>query len=404
MINVLIVSANPAGLSEVADLLSALPETSRAKIVTAAPEAARALGPDQEFDLLIYRFAAPAQDNSVSERQLLARLILGKAKPPRTIALAFSAQILGLIEHDLAEKVWWIIRSDREGWQERLSEKVRLILQAPPHASETSSYDYDVACVTALRIPELQAVAEIDWNWRGQLTSGDDTEYLVGHVNSSHGRLRVVAAAAPRMGSAATSVLAMKIIQHFRPRYLAAVGIASGLRGQTGLGDILIATEAFDFNAARLRRQKDGDDYFVSDPHGIALDANLQLGFRTLKETRKHLDEIRERWPDRKPDAAAQLHLGPVASGTAVIGSVELLDRIKRQNRQVLALDPDTYALFHAAQNCTPPCPRFFSVKGICDFADLRKNEGFHAYAAFAAAEYFARFVQHELGSVGVSK
>ena len=92
---------------------------------------------------------------------------------------------------------------------------------------EKTAFDFDLGIITALWKPEFKAVLALRVKWEKRLITNDATNYFVGASEVGKSQLKVVAASCSQMGMASGSVLAMKMIGHFRPRFLAICGIAA---------------------------------------------------------------------------------------------------------------------------------------------------------------------------------
>jgi len=265
---------------------------------------------------------------------------------------------------------------------------------------KSEKFDYDVGWITALHAPEFQAIQRLDVDWASNAVAGDSTEYLLGKIETTTRTLRVVAASAYQMGMPAASVLAMKIATHFRPRFIMITGIAAGVRGASGYGDILVAEQSWDYNSGKLCQDGGNKLKFAPDPKSLSLHTTLRERFSALKANRKYLDEIKSAWPGSKPTTSLELHLGPIVSGSAVIQSSRLVEIIRAQSRKVIGIEMETYGIFYAAENAPLPRPLAISIKSVCDFADEDKNDDYQLYAAFCSANYAYRFLKHELADV----
>ena len=83
-----------------------------------------------------------------------------------------------------------------------------------------------------------------------------------------------------------------------------------------------------------------------------------------------------------------EARVGPMASGSSVIQDASVVQRIVSGNRKLLGLEMEAFGMYFTAHNWIKPCPKFLSVKAVCDFADLEKNDKAHSYAAFSSAEF----------------
>jgi nucleoside phosphorylase len=62
------------------------------------------------------------------------------------------------------------------------------------------------------------------------------------------------------VAASAAGVLSMKMIEYFRPKYLAMTGILAGMRGGSEPGDIVAADPSWDYGSGKRARQ-DGKSY-----------------------------------------------------------------------------------------------------------------------------------------------
>jgi nucleoside phosphorylase len=78
------------------------------------------------------------------------------------------------------------------------------------------------------------------------------------------------------------------------------------------------------------------------------------------------------------------IHYGIIASGNTVVKDTVMRDRIRTQFG-ALCVEMEAAGLMNDF-----PC---LVVRGICDYADCHKNDGWHAYAAMTAAGYAREFL-----------
>ena len=123
-----------------------------------------------------------------------------------------------------------------------------------------------------------------------------------------------------------------------------------------------------------------GGDLTVRDTDFVILqDAQLDEGL---------LEDIWSKWTRKKPKNQPRLHIGPCASGAAVVADGKLIEEIKEHSRKLMGIDMEVYGVMHAATNSTKPHPKAFSTKVVCDFGDEDKNDDFQEYAAYLSAEF----------------
>jgi len=89
--------------------------------------------------------------------------------------------------------------------------------------------------------------------------------------------------------------------------------------------------------------------------------------------------------------------LGPVASGAAVVADPTIVQRVQGHARKVVGIDMETYGVFFASQNACKPRPAVISIKSVVDFADSKKDDSAHPYAAFTSAQFLWEFAKANL-------
>jgi nucleoside phosphorylase/CheY-like chemotaxis protein len=355
------------------------------------------------FDLLILDIRVPMRigEEPVSDGgvRLLRAIRSG-------VDLRLPGYIVGLTAYDdlaaryaaeFNESMWLIVQYDiaSDAWIERLLNHVNYILGA--QVSRNPRYDYDLAVVTALHSTELESVLALNGSWHERKLAGDDALYHFGTFNSPRGSLRVVATACLEMGMSSAAVVSMKLIEHFRPRYLAMTGIAAGVVGN--FGDVLIADQSWDYGSGKTKTDAGHKTKFLPAPTVIQLDPALKYRLNWFVSRRLALERIRGAWNGRGVPRSLMAHIGPIASGASVVQSEPLVRQIESHNRKVIGVEMETYGLFLAARLCTDPRPRAMSFKSVCDFADGDKGDTYQKYAAFTSANFLYEFAIDSLFS-----
>jgi nucleoside phosphorylase len=342
--------------------------------------------------------------------------------------LEFLASIGGAYESQLALVSWFQHNQNRDGswclganshirrevmtWSTNevviaLSQFVRamsvpLELQPPqPATPSLTNARWDLAILCALEDIELKAVLRLPWHWEpyAEFDSTDGSSYYVGRVTNKHGQiLRVLAVAAPQMGMPAMAVLAMKVIEHFRPIYLATTGIAAAVKKAPDInfGDVLFAEFSWDYGSGKLTVEK-GKASLSPDPRPIPADSDLRKHFVAIKNNASALATIRDDWPGVKPATVLNIHLGPVASGAAVVADEKIVSDILVQHRKLIGIEMEIYGLFYAARHCIAPRPTALAIKSVCDYGDREKSDRYQPYAAYTSARVLDLFVREHL-------
>src|SRR5262249_27992365 len=158
---------------------------------------------------------------------------------------------------DFASCNWQIVQysASDSTWGQILTNKAIYIAETRKRPAEGTESRADVAIVTALKAIELEAVLALQANWSELPIAGDDTIYNIGTFRKGNLSLSVVAASAIEMGMPATACLAMKVIQHFHPKYLFMGGITAGVGAE--FGDVIVADQAWDYGSGKIKTQTD---------------------------------------------------------------------------------------------------------------------------------------------------
>jgi nucleoside phosphorylase len=93
------------------------------------------------------------------------------------------------------------------------------------------------------------------------------------------------------------------------------------------------------------------------------------------------------------------MHIGPIASGSAVVADESVLPAILEQQRQLIGLEMEAYGLMAAAHAASPK-PIAFVLKSVCDFASAKKDDRFQAYAAYTSANALRVFLEKYIDEI----
>ena len=136
-------------------------------------------------------------------------------------------------------------------WRETLKSRVsylqllreqRSYIPKPPHC--------DILLVTAVSV-ETNAVINLAPTWRSFQIDGDSTVYRKTVVEAKGKHFSVIHAQLPEMGMTAASTHTAKAVLHFKPQYVIMSGIAGGLEKDANIGDILVATDVWNYNSGK---------------------------------------------------------------------------------------------------------------------------------------------------------
>jgi len=244
---------------------------------------------------------------------------------------------------------------------------------------------HEIAVVTAMRQPELELFLDLLTDVQELTEPRIDlsTSFLFheGKIPTQDGDLHVVVGVQSQMGMVDSAILATHLIQGFRPRYIIMNGVAGGRQGHANIGDVVVATEVFNYQAG-----KHVDTGFLPDP---SMERTNESIIQWIDSNRYSFgDDVYRTWPG-DDFGTPRIRLGPMACGSAVVDKVGMLKEIVGMKRSVVAVDMESFAVFRAAAlsrsdsyRCEP-----IVAKGIMDFTE-QKHDKAKQFAAYTSAMF----------------
>ena len=184
----------------------------------------------------------------------------------------------------------------------------------------------------------------------------------------------------PSMGLVEAATTTAQALERYRPKIVAMSGICAGVGPEINLCDLVIPTLCWEYQAGKWH--KDGfkiEPYSVSPPH-----QTLSI-VTQLTEQQDINEKLLSGIP--KMGLSPQIHLGPMATGSAVIADQTKMSEIAAQHRKMIALDMEMYSVFKACQRSSP-APQFFGVKTVVDTGDTNKSDTYHEFGCTLSARF----------------
>ncbi|KAB8259361.1 hypothetical protein BDV32DRAFT_150476 [Aspergillus pseudonomiae] len=289
--------------------------------------------------------------------------------------------------------------------------------------------NYKIAIICALP-KELMAVRALFDNLQCDLPQheNDTNSYALGRM----GYHNVVAACLPyeEYGTNAASKVASDMEKSFpNVKWYFVVGIGGGVpstKDDIRLGDVVVSTGVIQHDMGKTIQGGSGFNHtgiiqrparslmtavsmIRSDPRlphnplgGYVADiVKLQSDYGNPGEEHDHLFQFDSKHEAgqatcksctgpravRKPrPPGPHIHYGLIASGNQVIKDAKTRDRL-RDDMNILCFEMEGAGVM-TTSNC-------LVIRGICDYADSHKNDGWHKYAAATAAAYTKFFLSH---------
>lgn len=312
--------------------------------------------------------------------------------------------ILGITQYqdddnlDRCERIFedngWLLISGVNGSDEK---NIKTILRKKIEFIKSNSKRFDIAIVVALDEVELKSILELPVNFTIFSFPDDCHTYYTGTLKSVNGiEISIVVTSCLEMGLSHAASLGMKVSINFKPDYVIMTGICAGIKGRVGIGDIVVADSCWDWGSGKKTLLK-GKSVFLPAPDQLKLDSGMKNQFKQIARNRTYLDQIYSKWPGNKPDKTLRLHVGPMATGAAVLQDVNIVESISSHNRETLAIDMEAYGLMTSVEMSSNTPPRFLVVKSISDFADDEKNDNWQNYAAFTSSNLILEYIRNHL-------
>jgi nucleoside phosphorylase len=362
----------------------------------------------KKYDLLILDINIPARADCRSETGVgldVLRYIRNnlQANPP-TYIVGMTAYDDGLdaAENDFASPLWKLVRFSYNdlSWKEPLKQAITYLIfqNSPPYTTDGNTYHTDIGIIVALEDEELDSIKNLNANWQEIAVPHDNSRYLRGIFVEGDVKLDVVAVAAPKMGMSSSAVIATKLINAFRPRYLAMTGICAGVRDKTNIGDILVADPCFDWGSGKwVKLPNEQGLKFRPAPYPWRLDETLRSGVKKVSKLPDLIESNHASFPGKKPKKIPKVIVDAMASGGSVLQTTQLMQDVQEQHKNLIGVEMESYAVFTAAEYSTAPRPTCISIKSVCDFGDDKKSDHFHKYAAHTSAQFLYHFAISEL-------
>lgn len=346
---------------------------------------------EEEFDLLLIDLQLPdmagASPNPKGGLEFFD-ILLQDSQVVLPAEVLFITSEDGLIEQGRSEverrgSALCAISASSTTWLDMLSGQIRLAAKR----SERKLKTFDFAIITALA-SELNAVLKLDYGWEKMRLKGDPTLYYKGFFESDGVRRTVIAASALQKGMASSAALASKLVMKFHPKLLAMTGICAGVRGKVGLGDVIVGNPTWDWGSGKHAETESGSSVFKLAPKQSELHVGLATLCDEIARSTEFMRKVRAGWESRVPPGEFRGHVGPMASGASVIASASVGSEIAAQNKDLIAIEMEAFAVMVAAEYSTMDQMHSVAIKSVCDFADAEKDDDWQSYAAYTSASF----------------
>lgn len=320
-------------------------------------------------------------------------------KPQHIVGFTAFGNEVALADSAFKDRMWTIVSYDAttNSWETQFRYMARYLVKSD-HQQTPLHYGINLCVVTALQI-EMDAVYRLPWIWEEPEPLDDSTFIRRASFACGDEIVQVVTSCASRMGSVSAALLTAKLINHFRPRFIAMPGICAGVKGKANIGDVVLFDPVWEWPSGKLS-DGEGGTYLQPSPHQIPISEFVVARAEQMRNDKTLWTSIRGSWAATPPDNTLNLIIGPGASGSAVVADSMVIGTIQQQHRKLTAVEMEAYGICAAARFSTSPKPTVIIMKAVCDFADETKSNVWQAYACHTSAQGMAAFFSRYLWDI----
>lgn len=402
MINILIVDDNPYKQQKIGEIVQRLSDEHENINVHTATDiiTAKRILAKNNVDIMVLDICLPIRITDIPDREGGIKLLNEIQSSPR---FNYPKYVISVSQYeDEIEKFdnsQGIIHDSihfnetKVEWSVKLYKYLKIVVTVLNNNVVHRCYDYDVAIICALA-EELEIAKRIVQNVEPLEVRGDTEIYFRGSMQKDDRKIKVVMTNPRQMGMVAAATLTNQIINNFTPKYVAMIGIAAGVnQDEQGYGDPVVAVSAWDYGAGKNKRSGD-ETIHLNTIQQENIDSNMESYARRIQGDIRFLAELKASYIGTKPATELKVHIGPIATGAAVVADEFIIKEIKeKQIRDTVALEMEVYGVYFACNHSIEPQPKVVAVKSICDFADKNKNDNYHGYSAYTSAKVLEKLI-----------
>ena len=353
------------------------------------------------YDLLLLDLNLPKRADRSPELDgglEIVRWLRGRGqahRPAYLVGMSSNAEATVLTESETGNLIWQMVpvAIQENSWRERLNQTIKDIRDVirPPFRGDGKTHRVDVLVVTALETPELTAILSLSDKFEVIEVEHDASRYYRARLSRDRSFVDVVAVAAVDKGMPAAAIAVSKGIQTFWPRYVYMPGITAGVKGRTGIADVIFADLTWDWGSGKIKNI-DGKEDFVPAPYQQRLDVDLLEAARRFRLNSTFLTDAWVASPYAQLAPVPQVRVGVMASGASVLQSSDAVQRVVDQHKDLLAIEMEAFSVMLAASSSPSPRPKAIVAKAVCDSGDEKKDDRYQDAAAFTSAIAFQEF------------
>lgn len=363
------------------------------------------------FDLVIIDLTLPhihgrgEADYSTADR-LLQELFGtdGLNCPGDIVGVTKDPAALSSIANNIGPHLMGIIEEDEKGsWKKRIRDAVAYARRASETRllSINSQFWYDAAIVTALDKELAPHLNRFEHDPSKHFSGARE----FGFRDKSGAMRRGVMFAIGKSGQASAASYTQSILSYYRPKIALMSGFCGGIKAKkVNIGDLIVFESALDWDYGKWQEVEQTDrggtvkeTVFHSRPDPVSIAGEpIHLVGRDmvangLKDKAALLQKFRVLEKGALQDFA--VHLGPVASGSAVVANDEIVGKIRGLNESIVGVDMESFGFYYACRRTHVRKPAFVCMKAVADHSNGNKGDEYHATCSEISANAVAEIL-----------
>lgn len=285
-------------------------------------------------------------------------------------------------------------------WINQLAEVVNQTVRLNNHLLDffTDKDKYDVGVICALQEEFDQLLMAFgNEKWRSYHYKDLPYQFKTCTMSTeSMSSLRVIACCAGGAGMVPTAVLSSIMYSVFHVNQLYMTGF-TGAISSSGLclGDVLVSQSVQSFPAGKIIDSADGDIKLLKEIHQMPVNPqllNMMTEFVSDQDVIAQLNsKIKKMNLQVKERETYQVTIAPTICVPFVLGSIEIQEELKTDNRKLKGIDMEGFALYYCAHQLSKEA---LWIKGVSDMADNNKDDKYHKTCAFSSAFLLFQFLK----------
>lgn len=265
---------------------------------------------------------------------------------------------------------------------------------------------FDIAIICALPEEYKQMIEAFGGNEKwSEVIVEEDVPFIFKSTlitTANNHEIKVIASMAGRPGVIPTSVLTTLMYTLFHVDYVFMTGFSAGFPSKNiRLGDIMIASSIQDYASGKLK-DVDGNIQLLKEIHQIETDAGLSIAMQELLLDDSTQTEIMKRIKSKNLLVNERDSYQPIMSATCcgpyVVTSEEAVKNFMENDRKLEGLDMEGFGLYLTAKLMSRKKQKgAMWMKGIGDFANPHKADGYHKTCSFGSAVLLYYFIKEKL-------